>query len=637
MSIKTVVYDIETLKNCLTFCFLDCESKKKKEFVLYDDMQEFGNLYNFLLKLKKSGYYMIGFNNLGFDAQIIEKLLALPKQDDFEYLSIEDIVTILYEFAQELINLPDEEKFKVTIPEWRMSIPQIDLYKQKHYDRPQRATSLKWLQFTMRYHTVEEMPISHGICVYKDMIPSILKYNWNDVDSTAEFFEKIAFETELRQTLSDRYDLPLLNASEPKMVREIFGKLLSEDMGIPYADLKKTKTFRKSIKIKDIIFPYVKFLTPDCQEVMDWFVSLDVNPNEKTEGVEKIIQFGQCETVFGLGGIHGCIAPGRYKSTEDLVIEDVDVVSFYPNLAIQNGIRPEHLGETFNKIYNNIFQERKSIPKKDPMNYVFKIILNSAYGLSKEINGYLYDPLFTYSITVNGQLTILMLAEMLKKYIPNIIFYQMNTDGISIGYNPKYKEKVARICKWFCETTKLELENVFYKEMIIRDVNNYIGIYTDGKTKKKGSFETETDYHKNPSFSVIPKAVEQYFVYGKDYRVFIENHEDVYDFLGAVKKKHNFDLNLYTLYNNLAVAEPQQKVFRFYVANDGRRIIKEFTDGRKNNKTAILKDWVVEPAYVIDEQSSKEIFNNLNYTFYIKEVEKRIAEIESSRTQIKLF
>lgn len=32
------------------------------------------------------------------------------------------------------------------------------------------------------------------------------------------------------------------------------------------------------------------------------------------------------------------------------------------------------------KVYNNIFQERKKIPKKDPRNYVFKIILNSTYG-----------------------------------------------------------------------------------------------------------------------------------------------------------------------------------------------------------------------------------------------------------------
>lgn len=332
------------------------------------------------------------------------------------------------------------------------------------------------------------------------------------------------------------------------------------------------------------------------------------------------------------------------------------------------------------------------------MNYVFKIILNSAYGLSKEINGYLYDPLFTYSITVNGQLTILMLAEMLYKYIPDIMFYQMNTDGISIGYNPKYKERVEKICEWFCKTTNLELEHAFYKEMIIRDVNNYIGVYENGKTKKKGEFETETDYHKNPSFLVISKAIEQYFVFGKDYRDYIMNHNDVFDFLGGIKKKSGFDLNLYTLLNpkpalkfesqqeildflekegwvemgvpnnwvkkewlnnpnfdyykggnskeniirsyvktpqySTIIAEPQQKVTRFYVAKNGRKFAKEFHDGRK---VGILKDWKVETAYIINEQTTKEIFENLDYSFYIKETEKVINSIEGDLQQGKLF
>ena len=84
------------------------------------------------------------------------------------------------------------------------------------------------------------------------------------------------------------------------------------------------------------------------------------------------------------------------------------------------------------EVYNNIFQERKKIPKANPINYVFKIILNSTYGLSNEPNSYLYDPLFTMSITLNGQLLILKLVEMLILAMPEIVIYQENTDGISI-------------------------------------------------------------------------------------------------------------------------------------------------------------------------------------------------------------
>lgn len=65
-------------------------------------------------------------------------------------------------------------------------------------------------------------------------------------------------------------------------------------------------------------------------------------------------------------------------------------------------------------IYESFYKERLKYPKKDPRNYLFKIILNSAYGLSNEENSYLYDPLFTMQITINGQLLLTRLLEMIS-------------------------------------------------------------------------------------------------------------------------------------------------------------------------------------------------------------------------------
>lgn len=640
---RYVVYDIETLKNCITFCFLDYETKKKKSFVLFDDVEEFYELVKFLKRIKNNKYWLVGFNCNAFDNQIIEELLKIASGLATTDFTIEGIVKLLYDKAQHIIHLPDEQKFKELIPEWRFTIPHIDLYKQKHYDRPQKATSLKWLQFTMRCANVQEMPIDHDELITKEQIPSILGYNWNDVESTADFFSLIMFETDLRLTLSEKYQLNLVNASEPKMVREIFGKLLSETMKIPYKELRKMQTFRDNVSVKDIIFPYVQFKTQQCNDVLEWFKSLDVDPND-TGKIERVFQFGDCETVLGLGGIHGCIKSGRYKATKDLIIKDLDVVSFYPNLAIQNNIRPEHLGEAFNIIYNDIFEQRQTIPKSDPMNYIFKIILNSCYGLSKERNTYIYDPKFTYSITINGQLTILMLAETLLLEIPNIVFYQMNTDGISIGYDPIYADKVQEICNEFCNTTRQKLEEADYSEMVIRDVNNYIGIYTDltKEPKKKGIFETNynwkgkqaVEYHKNPSFNVVPLAVEAYFVKGQDYKEFIEKHTDMYDFLGAVKKKSNFDLCLYYIEDGTVKKDYGQRVTRFYVAKKGKKFYKDFKDGRR---VSILSDWQVEMANHMTEEKIEDIRKNINYSFYIMEVEKVIGEIEEQVTQLKLF
>jgi hypothetical protein len=145
--------------------------------------------------------------------------------------------------------------------------------------------------------------------------------------------------------------------------------------------------------------------------------------------------------------------------------------SYYPNLSIQNGLRPEHLGESFTKIYNQIYEERKTIPKSNPLNGSYKLMLNGSYGKSNEDTSFFYDPMFTMSITINGQLLLMMLSEKLTLSIKDLTVLQINTDGITIKVHEIYYDKVKEVCKWWMELTKLELEEVHYSKMIIRDVN----------------------------------------------------------------------------------------------------------------------------------------------------------------------
>ena len=614
---KIVVYDLETLINLFTACFYDIDTGKKKEFVLFNGIEEFRKMCVFLERLAKHGYTMLGFNNVNFDAQLIQFLLANYKQWLSMGYTVEYIVhNCLYNKAQDIINLPEDERWEVLIPEYKLWIPQIDLFKQKHYDcKAKMGTSLKWIQFTTRYKNIEEMPIKHDTYITEDMISGILEYNWNDVMSTYDFYEKIKFETELRVVLSEKYNKNLLNASEPRLAKEILGKFLSESMKISMADLKKMRTFRKEIPVNRILFPYIKFETPELQAVHNAFKQLIINPNEK-QTFDYCFKYHNIDMVLGLGGIHACCSPGVYTKAPGHNLLDIDVVSFYPNLSIQNGLKPKHLGDIFLKIYDNIFQERKKIPKADPINYVYKIILNAAYGLSKEKNSFLYDPAFTFGITINGQLSLLMLIEMLVTRIPNIKLLQANTDGVTFDYEEHHLPQIKAICKEWEAITKLDLEEATYKSMVIKDVNNYIGIYDnpDKEAKKKGMFETKLDYHKNPSFLVVPKALEAYFVKGQDYKQYVYSHKDIFDFFGAVKKKSNFNLNLYKLVDGGLVRESQQKVTRFYVSKEGGgQLFKEFTDNRKVNKTSIIAGYKVYPMNRVTIDDAHDPFYNIDY------------------------
>jgi len=167
---------------------------------------------------------------------------------------------------------------------------------------------------------------------------------------------------------------------------------------------------------------------------------------------------------------------------------DLDVASYYPNLAIANDIYPEHLSSDFCTIYRELYERRKSYAKGTPENAMLKLALNGAYGNSNNKFSPLYDPQYTMAITVNGQLLLCMLAEKMI-HIPDLKMIQANTDGITVKVPRKHKWLVDMASEWWQDFTGLVLEEAIYDVMYILNVNNYLAVYEGGKVKRKGSME----------------------------------------------------------------------------------------------------------------------------------------------------
>lgn len=653
---KVLIYDIETLVNCIVFNFKDYATKKKFTFVLYDH-KDYNNqafeCFKFIRSCTRAGYSFLGFNNVNFDSQVVHYFYDWCSQKTDPLYEFENnyIIEQLYKKAQQLISIKThEERFEIQVPEYKLFAPQIDLFKQLHFDRKQKSTSLKWLQFTMRRSVIREMDHPHDVPLELHEIQEMVEYCWEDVDSTEDFFSRIKFESEVRLDLGNEFDLNLINASEPKMVREIFGKFLCEQMKMEYKDLKQLKTFRKFVAFKDIIFPYVKFITPEFQTLLEDFKNVKVNTTPNAEGPETKFEykfkFKNMDIYLGLGGIHACVDPGVYTHKPNERIEDADGTSFYPFLAIKNNLRPEHLGEAYNVVYPMMFERRMQYPKKDPRNYIYKIILNSAYGLSKEKNTYLYDPKYTYAVTINGQLSLLMLVEALNIAVPGIEFIQMNTDGITYKYDTKYEDHVRKVCSWWEGVTKIGLEYAYYEKMVIMDVNNYLAVKEgfgpdkDAKDyiKKKGLFDTTIVYHKNPSNLIIPKALEQYYVYNVPIEEYIKNPENsVFDYCAGVKKKSDFKINLIQNFQYAELIREQQKVCRFIVGgdkNDSGILVKDFNDGRRNS---IVAKTLVQPLDIIKPEFTEAKHYKIDYNWYEKKAREVINTITPTAVQTELF
>ena len=195
----------------------------------------------------------------------------------------------------------------------------------------------------------------------------------------------------------------------------------------------------------------------------------------KTKGVFKGLKanVGGIDFHFGTGGIHGSVSSQFVRSTNEWLIRDIDVASLYPSIAVVNKLRPEHLGEAFSVEYERLLTERRTHKKGTVENASLKLAANGTYGNSNSKFSVFYDPKFTMAITINGQLMLCMLAEMLLE-VPTLQFIQINTDGITYRVHRDYEPKAKEICEIWEKYTLLKLEDVDYSRMWIRDVNNYV-------------------------------------------------------------------------------------------------------------------------------------------------------------------
>jgi hypothetical protein len=627
------VMDYETLNNCFIGVFEDIKSTKQRIFTIHDSQNQILELVTFLETNIAYDEWHVSFNGLGFDSQITEHILRNKKE--LLSQSGDTIAKFLYAKAQDVINRSKNNEFQEYSPK-DLSIRQIDVFKLNHWDNPAKRSSLKWIQYTMDWHNIMDMPIHHTTEITADQIPEIIIYCINDVKSTKQIMFLCKEQIDLRRQLTTEYDIDLYSASEPRISKELFLHFLSKATDIKKYQLKQMRTNRIKITVKDIILPYIKFKTATFQNLLKKFQDVILYPGETKGGFKYSVRYKGVQTDYGLGGIHGARSTKVYTPEEDMIIMTSDVVSFYPNLAIRNKWAPAHLPQReFYDLYEWFFEERKKIPKKDPKNYVYKIILNSTYGLSNDANSFLYDPQFTMQITINGQLTLTMLYEMICEEIPGAIPLMQNTDGIETIIPKEYIEKYMEICKEWEKITSLELEHDKYSKMILGDVNNYIAVTESGKTKCKGRYEFENlALHKNKSFQIIPKTIYNYFVNNIKPEDFIKSDTNIFNFCGGVKIKGDWSFYEHKVIDGEYKIEKVQDTIRYFMSNTGSKVIKKNNSDNREIQIEAGK-WLQTLLINYKEKPFTEY--DINYDYYLDKIYKEIKDLEPIITQLKLF
>lgn len=631
-----VIWDIETFPNTVTMCFADTSKRTMKTFEMSDRKDQRKQLIQYLRVLAKGDYRLVGFNSAGFDYPVLHWFLQNQSAP------VEEI----YDYAMEVIK--SEDKFAYSIRPQDMFIPQVDLFKVHHFDNKARMTSLKMLEFNMRSKNIEDLPFPVGKVLTHDEIDVLISYNKQDVLQTFYFWEHSQPHLNFRKELTAKYNKDFTNFNDTKIGKDYFVMRLEQHQkGMCYNKGKPRQTKRNSIALKECVFPYIEFERPEFQALKNWFeaqvitetkgVFTDIlesdlgdlakyatlrkkrqkklkKPTEAqirtwqkkhpagwvseeelksgkvsyywnwnvADALNLVIDGFQYD--FGVGGLHGAKAATIIESDDKRVIRTYDVASYYPNLCIKNRIYPEHLGETFCDIYEDVYNQRKALKLagKDTEQQMMKLALNGTYGASNDKYSPFYDPKFTMSITINGQLSLCMLAEKLLK-VPSLEILMVNTDGLEFIVDREHEQQAHDVTVWWENLTKLELEGDTYSKMVIRDVNNYIAVSAKGKIKRKGAYcwktihhdpeNIELQWHQNHSSPVIAMAAEAHMIKGEDIGDFIRNHTDHMDFMLRTKVPRSSKLIL-EQDDEFEPEKQLQNICRYYVANNGGSLIK---------------------------------------------------------------
>lgn len=622
---KTVfVYDIEVFPNLFTLAIKNTESGTSRVYEISSRKNDLPQIVR--LFASKSAIYC-GFNTIHYDAPIVSFLIM--HYSELIKLPVWEICKKIKELSDEIVNSKDGQFSSWSKYKYANLFPTLDLLTMLWSSK--LRVGLKELQVTMGYHNVEEFEGDFNSWIPENQIETVISYNLNDINSTEELLNRCVKDIELRLAIEDEYKIKALNKDGVNLGMEIIKCRYLAETGLEWNDIKDLRSPCDKLCLKDIIFDFIEFKTPVLQNLLRDLKTQCIDPNDNS--FERQFYLGETKHTFGMGGIHSVNVPEIIVPAEDEVLIDQDVQSMYPSIILEHKVYPQHLGESFLKVYSKIRSDRVAAKKAGNkiVDATLKLSLNGLSGNLQSPFSWCYDPKAVLTIRVNGQLMLLMLAEALNLIGARII--QSNTDGVFVLIKKDKLPQLEEIRIWWETKTKLKLEDDYFEAFYQYAINDYIGVkegYSKTKDsnliKKKGLFIDSVSLGKGMAPMIIPEAINKYFVDGIPVEETLYGCKDILKFCTYQKVNKKFQV----LYGG----EKVRHINRYYMSTNGKELTKKDpldTSGRK--PTALCAGSVVTIYNKFDDKPIEE--RKINYTYYKKEIYKIINALESK--QLSLF
>ena len=626
---------------------------------------------------------LYGFNNLGYDDLMIKAFLMYFNRFD----STKHLIEFLYNISQKIIKLQSDkdafwnDKELELIRNYRLPYATVDLQQvyglhaatvltnkdtgaREKFGKSLKQTSinLKWhelLDFTLppideeeynlywckqdRYRGLTLSELNKLITndferyVLPKYVEPMLYYNKNDVFLCCEMVRQKPDEVKLRYSITNAFGVNVLSSARANIADKLTIKFYSNMSGLSPKQFIKERTERTKLSFKKIIFPHIKFKTPELQKMLSEMMQVTITRTNK-DAFSKEIEFYGTKYTLATGGIHSQDPPRICRSDDKFVYLHHDYTSYYPSIMISYNIAPKHLDRaTFVKMVDYLKQTRvkckhtpdseghvmEGVPNKIGAE-ALKIVINSIYGKLGSELFFLYDRFAQMQVTINGQLMTMTLIEELE--LNGIHVISANTDGIVIKL-PRDKFNVYKeITDRWNETNKMGADYEEYQMIASRDVNNYFDIQTDGTIEYKGALDPKQylkELKKGYDAPVVAIAVFEYLVNNVPVMTTLRNHKDILDFCKTQNVGRQFEVVYDVCEKGVITHVHSQRHVRFYVSTKGVIIQKEnkTTGARSNlaggNTVCILNS--------LDDLPIEE--RNINYGYYYNECYKIIDPI----------
>lgn len=617
-----ITYDIEVFPNVFHCCCKNTETGQLYKFELSERKRDLISLVYFFME---KNVIFCGYNNKHYDDVIINYIIY--HYGILIHKSVEQVCESLYNLSNAVIKATTMEeisKFK----KWKYAhyFYSMDLLTMQFSSK--LRVGLKSMQVTMHYKNVQEYDGDFGVYLPTCEIDKMIAYNINDVESTEELLNRLKKDVELRLFIQDEYGIDALSMDSVKFGETILAKKYCEATGISMNELKEMRSPMDYIPLKDVIFPFIKYKNPIFQDVLEDMKGQIVYSKER-KGYEKKFVLSNVVYSIGVGGIHSINKPMIFRPGPDEYVGHYDVASMYPSLLIKHKLTPRHLGESFLKVYEQLYHERIEAKHSGQKlkNLALKLTLNSVTGKMQQEESWMYDPFNVFRIRINGQLILLMLVDRLLELNCKIV--QINTDGVMFIAKKTAKDEIQETVSEVERITQLTFESDNYEVFYQYTVNHYFGVvegygqsHNPELIEKRGMFRTEPVLGKGLAPAVIPKAVINYFLTKQPVSEFIRQQTDIHDFLMSQRTDKKFKVR----HGDRFV----QRINRYYASTNGYSLYKVDKDGKEENM--LTKSGVT----ILNKMDDLPITErHVNYNYYISEANKIIADL--SYQQLELF